>query len=106
MAYHRAWGEALLAHRSDIDRATLDRFLDVMWANDFVISVTPEFIATIETPMMVLPGIDGGHPPEVGREVARLARNAEVVEPWKEPAEAVAPATERIREFLRNHTPH
>jgi hypothetical protein len=44
------------------------------------------------------------HPKVTSEEVAALLPNVERVEQWREP-ETVGPATEKMREFLRQHTP-
>jgi hypothetical protein len=55
--------------------------------------------------MLILPGVDQFHPTEIGREVASLAPRAEVMEPWKDTPQLIAQAVERVRRFLRGHTP-
>lgn len=75
------------------------------WSGDFVLSVSREFVQSCNTPLLVLPGINLAHPTAIGREIASLAPRAELLEPWKEPAELVPHTVERIRRFLRSHTP-
>ena len=99
----RSWAETLVAERSDIDSEQVERFLSAMWSRDFVVSVEPEFVARCEVPMLVLPGVDRYHPTSTGREVARLAPRAEVLEPWKDSAEHIGAATESVRRFLLRH---
>jgi pimeloyl-ACP methyl ester carboxylesterase len=100
-----SWAEETAAKQGHPDhtREQLDAFLAAMWAEDFVVSVDRAAIATIRTPLLVLPGIDDYHPTEAGREVAGLAPNAESLERWKETPELVAEATERVRQWLRAH---
>lgn len=101
----REWGQQLADRRADIDPATVEAFGTRMWQGEFVLNVTPEFVRTVTTPLFVLPGIDPFHPGAVGREIAALAPNAEVLEPWKDSPELVRGAVQRVRDFLREHTP-
>jgi pimeloyl-ACP methyl ester carboxylesterase len=103
--YHQNWAGRLVEAREDVTKSDVDRFLEVMWSGDFVVSVTRDFVASISTPMLVLPGIDLGHPTALGREIGSLAKNAETYEPWKDTPEDVVRGTEVVREFLRAHTP-
>lgn len=101
----RAWAEEMMAKQPELDLKTLENFGKRMWGGDFVLSVTREDVAASTTPLMVLPGIDIFHPTEIGHEIARLAPNAETVEPWKEPADLIPGAVTKIREFLHQNTP-
>jgi pimeloyl-ACP methyl ester carboxylesterase len=105
MANHAlSWGKGLMEGRSDFDEKTVEKFADNMWrGRDFVFSVSRDFVKSCATPMLVLPGNDRAHPHEIGVEVADLAPNAEMVDPWKEPPEVHARALERVRDFLRRH---
>jgi pimeloyl-ACP methyl ester carboxylesterase len=100
-----SWADGLLAERGDVDRETVDSFLAAMWSRDFVVSVDRDFICGCRVPMLVLPGIDDFHPTAAGREVAALAPNAELLEPWKDSPELIAQATERVREYLLSCVP-
>ena len=55
--------------------------------------------------MLVLPGIDDYHPTATGREIAALAPQAELFEPWKDTPEHVAQGVAAVRRFLQHHTP-
>jgi pimeloyl-ACP methyl ester carboxylesterase len=101
----REWGQQLAARREDIDPETLEAFGTRMWEGEFVLNVSRDFVRSCPTPLLVLPGIDQFHPTAIGREVARLAPDAEVVEPWKDTPERIRQAVGRIREFLRRRTP-
>ncbi len=72
--------------------------------SDFVFSVSREWLATCRTPLLVLPGNDDFHPPEIAHEIARIAPNAELLEDWRSP-EAKPRTVEAVRSFLRRHTP-
>jgi len=101
----RDWAGELRARRADIDPATLETFGTRMWDGEFVLSVSRDVVRSLPTPLLVLPGIDDFHPTETGREVAALAPNAEIVEPWKDSPDLIRHAVDRAREFLREQTP-
>ncbi len=105
---YEQWGKDLAEKRPDITPEMIETFGQKMWKNehsDFIFSVPKDFISTVETPLLVLPGYDQAHPTGVGVEVAKLLRNSELYENWKEPAEVVPGTIERMRQFLRAHTP-
>jgi pimeloyl-ACP methyl ester carboxylesterase len=103
-AMWRGWGDQLMRSRADVDATEVEDLGTRMFAGDFVLSVSRDFLRDCATPLLVLPGVDRYHPTETGREIARLARQADVVEPWKDP-EHVSRATQAVREFLQAHTP-
>ena len=98
-----AWAEETAAARDDLDRAALDRFLAAMWAGSFVVSVPAEVVSACPVPLLVLPGIDDYHPTETGREIAAMAPNADILEPWKDTREHIEAATEMARQWLLRH---
>lgn len=100
----RAWADEVLAAREDIDTETMDRFLAAMWDRDFVVSVDRDVIAECPVPLLVMPGIDEYHPTETGREIARLAPHAQLLEPWKDTPEHIAAATETARGYLLSYS--
>jgi pimeloyl-ACP methyl ester carboxylesterase len=103
-AMWRGWGDQLMRGRADVDAAQVEAFGTRMWAGDFVLSVSRDFVRNCSTPLLVMPGVDRYHPTATGREIAGLARNARLVEPWKDP-QHVGPATAAVRDFLKAHTP-
>jgi pimeloyl-ACP methyl ester carboxylesterase len=102
---YEQWGQDLAARRPDITLDQVTAFGKNMWDGDFVISVPKEFLPSVETPLLVMPGYDQAHPTGVGLEVARLLPNSELLERWKEPPEVVPRTIERVRQFLRAHAP-
>ncbi|MBV8086965.1 MAG: alpha/beta fold hydrolase [Chloroflexi bacterium] len=82
----------------------LDAFRDGLYMNDFVYSVTRDFVRRCDTPMMVFPGDDVSHPRVIAEEIGRLAANAELIADWRRP-EALAVAVRRAHAFLKEHTP-
>jgi pimeloyl-ACP methyl ester carboxylesterase len=101
-AMWRGWGDQLARRRADVDMAQLEVFATQMWAGDFVLSVSRDFVRNCSTPLLVLPGVDRYHPTATGREIVSLAPNARLIEPWKDP-QHVGPATAAIRDFLIAH---
>ncbi|MBI3709295.1 MAG: alpha/beta hydrolase [Proteobacteria bacterium] len=102
--FFETWSEALLRKRPELDRAAREKFARRMFSGEFVFSVSREDVGSCAMPLLVLPGVDAIHPGTIGREVAQLARSAEVVDQWKGP-EFIAKAIDRVHKFLKAHTP-
>ena len=100
----RAWG-ARLSSRHDLSRKAIEDFGNLMWRDDFVVSVSRDFVRSCSTPMLVLPGTDRYHPTATGREVAALAPAGQVFEPWNDSQEHVNQAAAAVRGFLQAHIP-
>lgn len=101
----QGWGDGLLTQRPDISKEDLETFGSKMWGGDFVLNVSKDFVRSIQTPLLVMPGNDAAHPRSIGLEVAHLLPNAELLEDWKEPPEIVPRTIDRIRAFLKKHQP-
>ena len=103
----KGWGPALVARRPDISMAMVDTFLTKMYRNDdFVFTVTRDFVRACQTPILVLPDDIPPHPYAVAMESAMLAPNSQVsIYPWKEPRERIPLAVRHVRTFLRSHRP-
>jgi pimeloyl-ACP methyl ester carboxylesterase len=104
----KGWALELMKQRPDITREMTDKFLTKMYRTnpDFVFTVTRDFVAQCQTPVLILPDDIPAHPYAVAMESAMLAPNAEVsMFPWKEPRERVPLAVRQIRSFLRAHRP-
>jgi pimeloyl-ACP methyl ester carboxylesterase len=100
------WTKGLLETRDDLNREDATAFGIAMWeGKEFVASVTRDFVRACPTPFAVLAGVDQAHPHDIGLEVAELAPNAELIEPWRDPPEVLEAATVTVREFLRRHVP-
>ena len=105
---HRAsgfdrWREKLTDH-PEATPEVLDAFRANLYRDDFVYTVSRDFVRTVQTPMLVLAGNDDAHPFQVAKELAELAPNAEFIPEWKSGAPLQA-ALKRIHEFLHAHTP-
>jgi hypothetical protein len=87
---------------------TVDRFLAKMYrdTDDFVFTVSRDFVRNCPTPVLILPDDIPQHPYAVAMESAMLAPNSEVsMFPWKEPKERIPLAVRQIRSFLKAHRP-
>jgi pimeloyl-ACP methyl ester carboxylesterase len=100
----RSWGSRL-SGRPDLSPEAIEEFGNRMWGQDFVVSVTREFVQSCRTPLLVLPGTDPYHPTATGREIATLAPAGEVFEPWNDSRQHLTEATEAVRNFLQMHIP-
>jgi pimeloyl-ACP methyl ester carboxylesterase len=104
----KVWGPELVKRRPDITMEQVDQFLTRMYRanDDFVFTVTRDFVRHCQTPVLILPDDIPHHPYTVAMETAMLAPNAEVsMFPWKEPKERIPLAVRQIRSFLRAHLP-
>ncbi|HXC37464.1 MAG TPA: alpha/beta hydrolase [Burkholderiales bacterium] len=99
------WEQEMLAKRPELDRKQVAAFGEKVWTGEFVLSVTRDWVKTCPVPLLVLPGVDAGHPNAIGKEVAALAPRAEVLEPWKTPLTLIPSTIQRIRTFLDKQTP-
>jgi pimeloyl-ACP methyl ester carboxylesterase len=101
------WGPALVKRRPEITMEMVDKFLTKLYrTNDFVLSVTRDFVRNCQTPVLVMPDDIPAHPYAVAMESAMLAPKAEVsIFPWKEPKERIPLAVRQVRSFLRAHRP-
>lgn len=79
-------------------------FRSNMWDGEFVLTATPEQVATCTTPMLVAMGDDLYHPQSISRRLAATAPAAHLVERWKD-GDALAAVDGTIRAFLAEHTP-
>ncbi|MGD9803359.1 MAG: alpha/beta fold hydrolase [Hyphomicrobiaceae bacterium] len=102
------WAAALCEKRSDVTLEMCSAFLKKMYLenNDFVFSVTRDFVRGCTTPVLVMPDDTEPHPYAVAEETALLAPNAQMTFfPWKEPKDRVQLAVRHLRTFLKANTP-
>ncbi|MEE2790940.1 MAG: alpha/beta hydrolase [Acidobacteriota bacterium] len=102
------WGADLVQRRPEITMDLVDAFLTKMYLDnqDFVFTVTRNFVRHCHTPVLILPDDIPAHPYAVAMETAMLAPKSEVsMFPWKEPRERIPLAVRQIRSFLRAHRP-
>ena len=104
----QGWGPELVKRRPEIGMETVEKFLHKMYRadDDFVFTVTRDFVRNCQTPVLILPDDIPQHPYAVAMESAMLAPNSEVsMFPWKEPKERIPLAVRQIRSFMKAHRP-
>ena len=102
----KGWGPAFTARRPEITPAMIEAFLTRMYRanDDFVFTVSRDFVRACQKPVLVLPDDIPAHPYAVAMESVMLAPQSEVsLYPWKEPVERIALAVRQIRSFMRAH---
>ena len=97
------WAD-LLKDRPDVSDDVIESVYQNLYAPGFGYCIDREFASQCQTPCIVLAGDDDVHPFEYAEELAGLLPNATFIPKWKS-GEALDAATERIRSFLREHTP-
>jgi len=102
-ARFNAWVESLTDH-PEATPQVLDALHQNLYGPGFVYSVDRPFVASCQTPCMVLAGNDEAHPLPISEEVAKLLPKCEFIREWKQ-GQPLAEAKVRIREFLAKHTP-
>lgn len=104
-AFHQmfdSWREQIEADHPEMDVAAWGAMRSNMYDSEFVFSLTPEEVARVQTPLLVLRGNDLYHPASTSEEIVKIAPNAELVHDWKE-GQARTEAIARIRAFFRAH---
>ena len=102
------WVPDFMKRCPDMSTDTIETYLHNLYAvqPDFLHSVSRDFIRNCRTPMLVLPDDVPSHPLQTSIDVTSLAPNAEItVYPWKEPEELKQRMIDRVRRFLKAHTP-
>lgn len=102
---YRAWLAAYVKKNPEADAAAAKAFGEKMCSGDFVLSVSRDFVKSCKTPMVVMPGDTLDHPRAIAEEIASLAPNIEIISQWRYPSTATPAAVERLRGFLKAHTP-
>ena len=102
---YRRWLEGMKEKHPDIDRETAVAFGEKMCGGDFVLSVSRDFTATVETPLAVMPGDTLDHPRSTAEEIRDLAKNVEYIDPWRYPSSATPAAVDSLKRFLAKHVP-
>jgi len=102
-ANFEAWTKTLQDHPEATEQV-LDAFNQNLYGPGFVYSVDRAFVASCQTPCLVLAGNDEAHPWPISEELSKLIPGCELVKEWKtEPA--LTPAKAKVKEFLAKHTP-
>lgn len=100
------WVPGLRAARPEVTPEMAEAFLSHMYrsGNDFVFTVTRDFVRRCQTPVLVMPDDIPPHPFAAAMESAMLAPNAQVsLYPWREPVERIPIALRHVRMFLAAH---
>jgi hypothetical protein len=105
------WDEAVKGYSAtvrgrdpSISEATIQSFGKNMFGNDFVFSVTRDFVKNCGTPLYLQPGTDKPHPAKTSEEIAALAPNIEVQKNWRAPT-WLGESIKRVHAFLERNTP-
>jgi pimeloyl-ACP methyl ester carboxylesterase len=100
------WADSLKKKRPELDAAAFAPFRERMYGGntDFVFNVSRDFVKGVQTPMLILRGNDDYHPSETSDEIATIAPHAEIIHEWKT-KDTIARTVERVRAFLKKHTP-
>jgi pimeloyl-ACP methyl ester carboxylesterase len=97
----RAWVANLCESRPELDPEVGEAFGAAMWEGaEFVVAVDRDFVRRCPAPLAVLPGVDAMHPHVAGQEVADLAPDVTLIDPWKSDPDTIRRATSRVRDFL------
>ena len=102
-ANFEAWSKTLKDHPEATEQV-LEAFYQNLYSPGFAYSVDRAFVASCQTPCLVLAGNDAAHPFAIAEEMAQLLPHGEFIPEWKEGAPLVA-ATARMKQFLADHTP-
>jgi pimeloyl-ACP methyl ester carboxylesterase len=102
-ARFNAWAEALEDH-PEATGPVLDAFCRNLYEAGFVYCVDRAFVATVQTPCLILAGNDEAHPYPISEELAKLLPNSEFITEWKT-GPALTAARARIDAFFAEHTP-
>jgi pimeloyl-ACP methyl ester carboxylesterase len=100
----QGYSETVRGRDPSISEATIQSFGQNMFGNDFVFSVTRDFVKNCRTPLYLQPGTDKPHPAKTSEEIAALAPNIEVQKDWKAPT-YLDESIKRVRAFLERNTP-
>ena len=102
------WLPDFRKRRPEVSAETIEKYMHSLWKvqPDFLYSVSRSFMASCQTPILVLPDDTISHPLQISIDVASLAPNAEItVFPWREPPELKVRTIARVRTFLKTHLP-
>jgi pimeloyl-ACP methyl ester carboxylesterase len=102
-ARFNGWAETLNDH-PEATTEVLDAFYRNLYEAGFVYCVDRAFVATVETPCLLLAGNDEAHPYPISEELAKLLPHCAFVPEWKT-GSALTAARARVKEFLAMHTP-
>lgn len=93
-----------VAEWPELDTAQLPEIGRRMFGGDFLFSVTREFVASCEIPILLMPGDDTMHPADISADIRRLAPHVDQIAPWKGPQYREA-AMQKALDFFLEHRP-
>ncbi|WP_428490685.1 alpha/beta fold hydrolase [Rhodopila sp.] len=102
------WAKEFRERRPEVTMVSIEKYLQALYRArpDFVYSVSREFVRDCQTPMLVLPDDTPAHVYQTAVDIASLAPNADfTVYPWNDPPELKARTINRVRGFLKVHSP-
>ena len=99
------WAQEIRDDHPEADDAAWDQFRSNMYDGDnFLFNVDRDFVATVQTPLLVLLGRDLYHPESSSRIVHEVAPNSTLIEDWMDGSGRTA-AMDQFADFLAAHTP-
>ena len=98
----QGYSETVRGRDPSISEATIQSFGRNMFGQDFVFSVTRDFVRNCRTPLLLQPGTDKPHPAHTSDEIAALAPDIEVQKDWRGP-QFLQESITRVRTFLEKH---
>jgi pimeloyl-ACP methyl ester carboxylesterase len=97
-----AWASEVGGSHPEAAAGDWTSFRSNMWDGEFVVTASPDEVAKIDVPMLVMMGNDLYHPSQTSRTIAEVAPNVTFVETWKD--EESLPETDRvIKQFLASN---
>lgn len=99
-----SWAEAIAGDHPEVDADGWASFRSNMWDGEFVLTGTPDDVAALATPILLLRGDDLYHPASTSATIARVGRDVTFVEEWKTP-DVLDRTDATIKEFLAARTP-
>jgi pimeloyl-ACP methyl ester carboxylesterase len=98
------WATEIGPDHPEADETTWASFRSNMWDHEFVCTASPDEVAAIDTPVLLLKGNDLYHPPETSDQLADRLANVTYVERWKDD-EVLEATHDTIVGFLAANTP-
>jgi pimeloyl-ACP methyl ester carboxylesterase len=102
------WAPELLKNRPELTMAMVEKYLHQLWKEpeDFLYSVSRDFVRNCKTPILVLPDDTPAHSYAVAIEITEIAPKVEkTIYPYKEMPDKIAEVTAHVMRFLKAHEP-
>ena len=98
------FAKTMLERDPSVTAETIKQFGHNMFGNDFVFSVSRDFVRRCPTPLLLQPGTDKPHPAVISAEIERLAPNIQVQRNWRAPDHRDE-SIRTVGDFLTRNTP-